>query len=272
MNVFAKFYDQNDFLDIANNLKNLEWSLFVDDVPKSHSELSNLNVLVLLEPNEYFGLHDWAIQNQHLFSLILTWSDKVLNNCSNAVFIPFGTTWLKKEQYEINYSKEFKISHLRGNLLKTSGHLIRHEYHDRSTNELLIPNITVETAGNREDSNSCAEAKIQLFGNAQFGTIIENVNRRGYFSEKIMEMFLLKTIPIYWGCSNIEEFFNIDGIIKFDNVDDAIFKINSLTEDFYQSKKDAIEENYQTALKYIHIQTNIINKITEIFTQNNLIK
>jgi hypothetical protein len=54
-------------------------------------ELTDLNILVLQEPNIYFGLHDWAIKNQHLFSLILTWDDKVLNNCDNASFFSFWT-------------------------------------------------------------------------------------------------------------------------------------------------------------------------------------
>ena len=71
MKVFAKFYESKQFTDIADKLKSVKWSLFVDDVPTSQDDLSELNVLVLLEPNEYFGLHDWAIQNKHLFSLIL---------------------------------------------------------------------------------------------------------------------------------------------------------------------------------------------------------
>jgi hypothetical protein len=38
------------------------------------------------------------------------------------VFLPFGSTWLKEEQYKKNHNKKFQISHLRGNLLKTYGH------------------------------------------------------------------------------------------------------------------------------------------------------
>jgi hypothetical protein len=45
-----------------------------------------------------------------------------------------------------------------------------------------------------------------------FGVAIENVSHRGWFTEKILDCFLLKTIPIYWGCSNIEDYFNPKGI------------------------------------------------------------
>jgi hypothetical protein len=270
MKVLAKFYDSKDFTKIADNLLNINWSLFVDDVPKSQEDLSDLNVLVLLEPNEYFGLHDWAIENKHLFSIILTWSDKVLNNCENAVFLPFGTTWLTPEQYTKDYTKNFQVSHVRGNLLKTYGHMLRHEYHNRS-NELKLIHKSWETAGIREKMETCAEAKIELFGDAQYGVIIENTSHRGYFTEKIMEMFLLKTIPVYWGCTNIGDFFNEKGIITFDNVDDLIYKLNNLDENYYNSVKESIEENYNKALNYIHVQTNIINKIKEIFKYNKLI-
>jgi hypothetical protein len=86
-----------------------------------------------------------------------------------------------------------------------------------------------------------------------------------------MEMFLFKTIPIYWGCSNIGDFFNMDGIITFENVDDAIHKINQLDENYYNSKKSAIEENYKLAQKYICYEQNVVDKITEIFKLNELI-
>jgi hypothetical protein len=148
--------------------------------------------------------------------------------------------------------------------------MLRHEYHNRS-NELNITHKSWETAGIREKMETCAEAKIELFGDAQYGVIIENTSHRGYFTEKIMEMFLLKTIPVYWGCSNINDFFNEKGIITFDNVDDLIYKLNNLDENYYDSIKESIEENYNTALNYLHVQTNIINKIKEIFKYNKLI-
>jgi hypothetical protein len=44
-----------------------------------------------------------------------------------------------------------------------------------------------------------------------------------------------------------------------------------LTLEYYDSKKDIIEENYQKALQYIDYEQNIVNKITEIFKLNKLI-
>lgn len=73
------------------------------------------------------------------------------------------------------------------------------------------------------------------------------------------------------GCPNIGEFFNNEGIIKFGDVDDFIYITNQLTEEYYISKKDVIEENYEKALQYVNYEQNIVNKITEIFKLNKLI-
>jgi hypothetical protein len=270
MKLFINHFEKSSFESKLSHLKHLDFTLFVDYIPQSQEDLSPINILVLQEPNEYFGLHDYAIQNQHLFSFILTWSDRVLNNCENALFLPFGSTWLKPEQYEKEYSKKFQVSHVRGNLLKTYGHTLRFEYHDRS-HELQIPHKSWEVAGIREQIETCAVAKCELFGDAQYGVCIENTSHRGYFTEKIMEMFLFKTIPIYWGCSNITDFFRPEGIITFTSVDDAIHKINQLDEEYYWSRQSVIDENHQKALQYINYEQNIINKITEIFKLNNLI-
>jgi hypothetical protein len=271
MKLKVKHFDEKVFQDKLNHLSHIDFTLFVDNIPESQDDLSSINIISFQEPNEYFGIHDWVINNKDLFQAILTWSDKVLNNCENAIFLPFGSTWLKPEQYKKNYEKNFQVSHVRGNLFKTYGHSIRFEYHDRSHKELKIPFKSWEVAGIREKIETCANAKCDLFGDSQFGVAIENTSHRGYFTEKIMELFLFKTIPLYWGCSNIGDFFNPEGIITFNNVDDAIYTLNNLDENYYNDRIKVIEENYYKALKYIDYEQNIVDKITEIFKHNNLI-
>jgi len=99
MKIKAKIFKEKTFREKLKHLSHLDFSLFIEDIPQSQEDLSSINILVFEEPNEYFGLHDWAIQNQHLFSFILTWDDKVLNNCDNAIMMPFGHTWFLPEQY-----------------------------------------------------------------------------------------------------------------------------------------------------------------------------
>ena len=270
MKVFTQHYPRELFEEKLGHLSHIIFSFFLDILPQSQEQLSPVNIFAHQEPNEYTGAHDWVIQNQHLFSLIMTWSDKILHNCKHAVFQAFGSSWLKPEQYAMPFEKKFVVSHVRGNYLKTYGHSLRYEYHDRAQKELRIPHKSWVTAGIREQIETCAVAKLELFGDAHFGVVIENTCHRGYFTEKIMEMFLLRTIPVYWGCSNIGDFFDAEGIIQFRSVDDAIHALNSLDENYYSSRIKAVEHNFQTALKYVNYWDNLVEHLTKIFRINGL--
>jgi hypothetical protein len=271
MKTKIKFLNEEDVKKELENIKHIDFSLFVEDIPNGLNDLSSINILAIYEPNEYFGLHDWAIQNKDLFSFILTWDDKVLNNCENAVLLPFGHSWLKPDQYTKNNTKKFELSHLCGNLLKSYGHQMRHEIIGRS-NEFQIPTNFHKSIGDRYNIDDARLGKETVFSNSQFGVAIENFSHRNWFSEKILDCFLLKTIPLYWGCSNIGDFFNTDGIITFNDIDDLIYKINNLDENYYNTKLEAIEENYNLAMKYINYEKNIAEKIQEIFQLNNLVE
>ena len=126
MKLKIKHFDASVFEAKMEHLKDINFTLFVDDYPSNEEDLSEINILVLQEPDEYFGLHNWAIDNSHYFSFILTWDDKVLNNTDNSTFLPFGHTWFKPNDYQLKTHKEFKISHLAGKLNKTYGHGLRH--------------------------------------------------------------------------------------------------------------------------------------------------
>ena len=269
MKLKVKHIDSERLRGKLSHLAELDLSIFVDDVP-TQEELSSINVLVLQEPNEYFGLHDFALKNKHIFSLILTWDDILLNQCDNAVLMPFGHTWFKPEQYNKNHIKKFQTSHLCGKLLKTYGHSLRHELLNRQ-NEIKNPIKFFDVYGDRYNIEEARKGKEEVFGDSMFGVAIENTSHRGYFTEKILDCFLLKTIPIYWGCSNISDFFNPEGMIQVRNVDDMIYVINSIDESYYTSRKEIIEQNWKTAQDFVDYEQNIANRITEIFKHNNLI-
>jgi len=269
MKVFSKFFDPKTFEEKLPHLKHVDFSLFVDEVPQKQEDLSSINIMVLAEPNEYFGLHDWTIHNKNLFQVILTWDDKILNTCDNSLFFPFGQTWFKPDQYEKEHDKKFELAHLSGILNKSHGHSMRHEILARE-NEFKIPTNFYKTIGDRHNEDDARIGKETVFGNSMFGVVIENFSHRGYFSEKILDCFLMKTIPIYWGCSNIHDYFFEPGFLKFENVDDLIYISNMLTPEFYESKKEAIEHNYKIALNYINYEQSIIDKVEEIFKLNNL--
>jgi hypothetical protein len=74
-----------------------------------------------------------------------------------------------------------------------------------------------------------------------FSIVSENDKYDTYYTEKITDCFANGVIPVYWGPSDIGDYFNTDGIITLNDE----FDISSLTPDLYYSKLDAIKDNMQ---------------------------
>ncbi len=274
MKLYSSYVDVKLFEKEFDDLKHIDFSLFFEYRP-THEELkqSSINIYGLEEPNEYTGNHDWAIENKHNFSLILTWSDRMLRECDNAILSPFGNSWLATDGMDLiekPRTKNFEVSYLRGNLLKTCGHVLRHQIYPREK-EIKIPTKFFKTTEPRDTFKDYIDGKELVLGNSMFSIIIENTSHNNYFTEKIVDCMLLKTIPIYWGCSNIEKYFDMESIIQFRSDDDVIDKINTLTPEYYYSRLKHIENNYNNALKYKNHIITIKNQLIEIFKHNNIL-
>jgi len=88
------------------------------------------------------------------------------------------------------------------------------------------------------------------------------------FSQRLIDCFINKTIPIYKGYKNIHEHFNREGMIIVKDGEDAINKINQLTPDYYNKRLGAIEDNYKRCLlNQYHLSPGdmISNKIKKIY-------
>lgn len=93
-----------------------------------------------------------------------------------------------------------------------------------------------------------------------FSFALENGTYPNMFSEKITDCFMTGTIPIYYGIDNIGDYFNTDGIIKL--TDD--FNIEDLSFELYNSKLDAIKDNFDRGFNLLlpedYIYINFIKK------------
>lgn len=71
--------------------------------------------------------------------------------------------------------------------------------------------------GNRHgqigDSSICKFAGLAPY---EYTLAFENTRQENYFTEKLIDAFLTWTIPIYWGCPNIRDFFPADSVICLD--------------------------------------------------------
>jgi hypothetical protein len=97
-----------------------------------------------------------------------------------------------------------------------------------------------------------------------FHVAIENCRESNYFSEKIIDCFMTKTVPIYWGCPNIGDYFDTNGMIIFNNLNELHSILGKLTIDDYNNKIDILENNYKTAKNYSFFFERVNNLLLSI--------
>ncbi len=85
----------------------------------------------------------------------------------------------------------------------------------------------------------------------RFSIALENESIPHYFTEKITDCFLARTIPVYWGCSNLDDYFPSESFIRID-VDkprDTAAILASLDESEYLRRLSALEEARRLVLE-----------------------
>jgi hypothetical protein len=239
-------------------------SIFNDYIPNvDELSVNPYNVLVIMEPNQLFGLHNWAIQNSHLFSYILTWGSQILEVCSNSILLPFGSTFLHtKDKYKelASLDKRFEVTYLCGVKSNIEGQKLRQRLYSIE-NRVTTPKRWYYTVDGPKDV---------CFENNMFHIAVENSKNINYFTEKIVDSFITKTIPIYWGCHNIGDYFDSRGFFTFGTEDECVSIVNSLTEYDYYSRKEYIDNNYQKAIYYAEYFMRCKKIIADIIKINNI--
>jgi hypothetical protein len=92
------------------------------------------------------------------------------------------------------------------------------------------------------------DGKLELM-KYKFHLAVENSTLPNYMTEKLHDCFMTKTVPIYYGCPNVSDYYNMDGILKFDTAEELIKILKSLTPQKYDEMKDAIEDNHNRFLE-----------------------
>ena len=88
-----------------------------------------------------------------------------------------------------------------------------------------------------------------------------NAKHNHYFTETLVDTFRCGTVPIFWGCDNIGEYFNEKGILRFNTGPELIKILDNLSEQKYHEMMPYIEENYEIAKKYVCVDDVIAENI-----------
>lgn len=201
----------------------------------------------LLEPPAIDpGIYEKAASLSHVFDVIYTYDQGLIERVNNAHYCAYGSAWVHDPDWKI-YDKSKMVSMIVSVKNYTPGQRYRMEVYNA-----IRDRVDVMGKGIRE-----IEKKVEGLHEYRFSIAMENSRTRYYFTEKLMDCFASGTVPIYWGCPGIDRFFDPAGIILFDSIEELKGILDNLSVEEYEKRAKAIKNNYEIALTYRRIEDNL---------------
>ena len=195
----------------------------------------------LLEPRAIHPqIYQWIESNNRLFDFVLTFDEHLLNKGQNYLYYPHGRCWINNYKDTL---KENKISTIASDKNFTEGHQLRHKAIAKFRNDISLYGRGYNPIEDKEES----------LLKYMYSLTIENCRQPGYWTEKIVDCFATKTIPIFWGDDAVNDYFDSNGIIYFNDLEELEGIMKDIKENgkkIYSEKKDAIEKNFLTVEEY----------------------
>jgi len=251
----GKTYKPVIYANYELNVPELNWKTSISVDCFNLADTTPYKVFWQLEPEDIIPTEERLIKNHKFYDLILTYNSRVLSKCPNAVLFSNNGVWTKESDTS---QKKFQVSFLTSAKTMCAGHRFRIATF-KELQQWLGDGGELPLPVKMHMSPPYLQDKRDMLVPFQYAISIQNSQQPNYFSEILLDCFATKTIPIFWGCANIGQFFNLDGVLSFSDVSPSDTTatrlkgiLGSLTPDFYHSSKvqAAVEENYRKALAY----------------------
>lgn len=211
------------------------------------SSKAKIKIAMLLEPDVihqmgYNKLLNGAFKRfDYILTHTMNFVDKIKELCGKAVWFPAGGgSWFYSKRWEI-YPKTKGISIIASDKAWAPGHKLRH--------------FVIRLMRDKIDficgkGYKFVEDKMVAFKDFRYQIVIENSITPDYWTDKLCDCFATGTLPIFWGSSFLDKYFNMDGIVLFETVEHLQNILPMMDEKYYQGKLPAIKENYEIAKEY----------------------
>lgn len=202
---------------------------------------SKIKIFWLLEPKAVMPYgYPKIIEIEDKFDYILTYDTELLKR--NKKYLKYVVGQSRVYEPKI-HNKTKMFSMIASNKSFTPGHAFRHKISQKLTNK---HNIDMWGSGYKS-----FESKIEPLSEYYFSVSVTNSKVDNYFTEILVDNFMLGTIPIFWGCPNINEYFDENGIISFDSIPELDEILSKLTIQDYYDRIDSVKKNFEIAKNYI---------------------
>ena len=182
------------------------------------------------------------------FKYIFTYSSDILEKIPNARFVPFASgIWGDLCEADLYKHKTKICSFISSAKRMCPLHEFRYNLAHKCKNGHLCDTFGTFDGGPRVEHLS------DTYRDYMFCICLENDITKLYFSERFTTALANQCIPIYLGATEIDKFFNPDGIIKLNPDDDITEILKQCTPEEYKRRLPAILDNYERAKKYTNV-------------------
>lgn len=176
------------------------------------------------------------------FDFIMTHDEELLRQFPEKTKkVIFGGCWVDEQNYGV-HPKTKNLSMIYSSKNTLDGHRLRHEI----ANKIVHDDFDLFGAG----ANNPIDKKEEALIDYRFSVVIENTKRRNYFTEKLLDCFATGTIPVYYGCDNILDYFDTEGILTFESKEQFEKLLPTLTKELYDDKIEAVRANFSKFKEY----------------------
>lgn len=220
--------------------------MYSDTFVKECTTGSRANVALMLEPRSMIGeAYEYVYTHSDYFGLILTHDSKLLK-LPQAKMMNWGDVWLTTDSKK---TKGISICTSPKNWcpLHNARLELANRYKDSDQVDVFF--------GDWNDPAKVIDAKDYL-EEYKFSIVIENDIDEYWYTEKLLNCFSTKTIPIYVGATKIDTIFNEEGMIRVDDwrdvprIVDAIYTYGLDTIYEKPDVKAAVEDNFRRVEPY----------------------
>ena len=224
-------------------------TLFTDDFifdPVVDRVSSRLKIAWLFEPPCFSNYYQRILEVEDKFDYILTYDENLLKRSPKYLKYIVGQSRVVGDDAQL-YQKTRKISMIASHKTTSVGHNFRHEIIKE-----LQPRYEFDVWGS---GYRPFVDKLEPLRDYQWSICVMNSWSANFFTEVLVDCIRTGTIPIFWGCPNIGDYFNSGGIHHFRTMRDLEGILNVIEqkpEYAYKMFSPPLAENFEKAEKYIH--------------------
>jgi len=182
--------------------------------------------------------YDDIVKFEDKFDYILTHDENLLNRNKKYIKTIVGASRINDNLWGL-HKKEKLISMIASKKRLTEGHKFRHIISNQLSGKF---EIDMWGSGYKVFGDKLLPLK-----NYAYSICVMNTNVNNYFTEILIDPISVGCVPILWGCPNITEYFNSDGIINFTTLEELENILYNLSFEDYNNRINAITENIEIA-------------------------